>query len=221
MKKPAVSFSRLNAYELCPKKFYHNNVAKDVSPVFGSAADYGKEVHKALELRVKKGKKLPMHMTHLEKYAAKFANPKPKPDEILTEQQLAITEDMGPTGWFDRDVWFRSIVDYLAIKGSDAVLVDYKTGRMSDDFTQLQVSACILFLFRPELERIKLMYWWIKDKKITSEVITREDTVEVWNMLMPRIESYNKAHRTDTFPKRQNFLCKRNCEVKDCPLNGI
>lgn len=217
----AWSFSRLNNFELCPKKYYHLMYKKDVFEATNDTLRYGNEVHKALELRVSKNKRLPMHLTHLEKFAAKFAKPANKPDEILVEQQLTINEQMEPVGWFDKDAWCRSIIDYLAIKGTSALLVDYKTGKQKDDFSQMFLAGAMLFLYRPDLERITLTYWWIKDRKFSSELILREDMQSVWNDFLPRVAAYEKAHKTDTFPKRQNFTCKNYCAVKDCPLNGL
>ena len=109
----AWSFSRLKNFEQCPKKFYHTSIRKDVIESQNDTMLYGNRVHKALELRVKNGKRLPMDMTHLESIAAKFADPKVKPDEILTEQQLAIDENYQPCDWFSKDTWTRAIIDYL------------------------------------------------------------------------------------------------------------
>ena len=216
----AWSFSRLKNFEQCPKKFYHTSIRKDVIESQNDTMLYGNRVHKVLELRVKNGKRLPMDMTHLESIAAKFADPKVKPDEILTEQQLAIDENYQPCDWFSKDTWTRAIIDYLAIRGDSAVLVDYKTGKMYDDFTQLKMAAALLFLFRPEINTIKVVYWWTKEKSITSDYFCREDMPELWSELLPRVERYNKAFDADEFPAKQNYLCKRYCPVKQCKWHG-
>ena len=219
-KELAWSFSRLNSYEQCPKKYYHSSVARDVVEAENETLRYGKEVHKALELYVSKGKRLPMHLTHLKTLADKFKSPDPKPDEILVEQQMAITRQMSPTGWFDNDVWARAIMDYVAIRGSNAVMVDYKTGRMKDDFTQLKLAAAMLMLHRDDIDTVQVVYWWIKEKAITSEFLCREDMQEIWNEFFPRVERYEEGHRKEEFPARAGFLCKNYCPVKQCKYNG-
>lgn len=221
MKRPAWSFSRLKNFEQCPKKFWHTMIKKDVVEPINDTMSYGQEVHKALELRVKKGKRLPMHLTHLEPVAAKFAKPSVKPDEILTEQQLAIDADMQPCDWFSKDAWCRAIIDYLAIKGNNAVLVDYKTGRMYDDFTQLELTAALLMAYRDDIDTVQVLYWWTKEKKVTSSVVCREDLPDVWNKFLPRLKKYDEAFRHDEFRARQNYLCAKYCPVKACPYNGV
>ena len=216
----AWSFSRLKNFESCPKKFWHLMVRKDVRQDENDTLRYGKEVHKALEDRVKKDKRLPMHLTHLEKVAKNFASPPHKTDEILTEQQLAITKGMEPTGWFDKDVWVRSIIDYLAITGDKALLVDYKTGKMYDDFTQLKLAAAMLMLHRPDINTVTVVYWWIKDKKLTKDYLCREDMAEIWNELLPRVKRYDEAHTADEFPAKSGYLCRNWCPVKQCKFNG-
>jgi len=216
----AWSFSRLKNFEQCPKKFWHLMVRKDVIEQTNETLTYGNEVHKALELRVKKGKELPLHLSHLERYAAKFADPAPKPDSILTEQQLAINENMEPVGWFDHDVWVRSIIDYLAINGSDALIVDYKTGKLQDDFTQIKLAAVMLMLHRPKIDTVGVVYWWTKERKITRDYVAREDMQEIWNELLPRVDRYNRAFVGEEFPARQNYLCKNYCPIKQCKYNG-
>ena len=69
----AWSFSRLNGFETCPKKFWHTSVRKDVKEGESEAMRYGKMVHKALEKRVANGKPLPLSLRYLDKYAKLLA----------------------------------------------------------------------------------------------------------------------------------------------------
>jgi hypothetical protein len=216
----AWSFSRLNSYEQCPKKYFRISVQKDIKEPASEVLAYGDEVHAALKDRVAKGKDLPLHLSHLEPLASVFSNPKPKPLDIVTEQQLAITKDFKPTGWFDKDVWCRAIIDYCALYPVSALIVDYKTGRQSEDFTQLKLCAGMLMLHRPKIESVKLVYWWVKDKVATSDYVHRDDMPEVWSEIMERVKRYDAAHEETNFPARQNFLCKKHCPVKDCGFNG-
>jgi len=213
----AWSYSRLNSYETCPKKFWHTAIEKNVKEPESEAMRYGTEVHKALELRIGKGKKLPMHLTHLEKFAVKLADPS---REILTEQKLAITDEFEPTGFFDKDVWCRAILDLSLISGDTAILIDHKTGRISDDFTQMKLAAAMFKLFRPEIKNITIVFWWIKEKTFTQQVLTEEDINDLWNELLPRVSAYNEAFKRDEFPARSNGLCRKYCWVKTCPHNG-
>lgn len=215
----AWSFSRLNNYEICPKKFWHTSVQKDVREGEGEAMRYGKLVHKALELRVGKGTPLPLNLQHLERYASLLAD---SDGEKLTEQQLAIDNMFNPSDWFSKETWCRAIIDLAIVKDIHALVLDYKTGKISDDFTQLRLAGIMLLLHKPEIQTVELGYLWTKDKKLTRDdtCLTRADIKRVISDLMPRIKKYEAAHRTESFPARPGFLCRKYCPVKACPHNG-
>ena len=215
----AWSFSRLNNFENCPKKFWHESVRKDVPFEESEAMRYGKMVHKALELRVGKNKPLPLNLRYLDKYATLLANAKGKK---LCEQQLAIDASFEPCDWFSKQTWCRAILDLAIVKGSHAVVFDYKTGKISSDFTQLRLAGVLLMLHMPEIQTVDLSYLWTKEKKITSyeDTLSREDIKTVVLEMMPRIKKYERAHRMESFPARPGFLCKNWCPVKQCPYHG-
>jgi len=219
-RQTAWSYSRLNNFETCPKKFWHTSVRKDIRDADGEALRYGKMVHKALEQRVSKGTPMPLNLRHLEKYAKLLADANGKK---LTEQQLCIDNMFNPCDWFGKEAWCRAILDLAIIKGSHAIVFDYKTGKISYDFTQLKLAGVMLMLHEPEIQTIELCYLWTKDKKLTRDEdghLTRNDIKTVILDLMPRIKKYEKAHRTESFPARPGFLCRKYCPVKQCPYHG-
>lgn len=218
-RQTAWSYSRLDGYETCPKKFWHTSVNKDVPFEETEAMRYGKLVHKALEDRVGKNKPLPLNMRYLEKYAGALAS---ATGEKLTEQQLAIDTAFEPCDWFSKETWCRAIIDLAIVNGPKAVVFDYKTGKIKDDFTQLRLAGVLLMLHMPEIQMVDLAYLWTKEKKITRYewTMTRDDIKTVMAELLPRIKKYEKAHRTESFPARPGFLCKRYCPVVACPHHG-
>ena len=218
-RQTAWSYSRLNSYEICPKKFWHSSVRKDVVEAESEDMRYGKMVHKALELRVGKKKPMPLNLRYLEKYAATLANAS---GEKLTEMQLAIDANFEPCSWFAKETWCRAILDLAIVKGSHAIVFDYKTGKISDDFTQLRLAGILLMLHMPELQIVELSYLWTKDKKVTSyeRQLTRDDIKAIVLEFIPRLKKYEKAHRTENFPARPGFLCRKYCAVTACPYHG-
>lgn len=216
-KNIAWSYSRLTNFEQCPKKFWHLSVAKDFKEPESEAMRYGNKVHKALEKRISEDRPLPSELAHLEPIVAKFAS---APGKKYAEQQLAINDNMQPTGWFDKDVFARAIIDLAIVSGNKALIVDWKTGKMHDDFTQQRVAACMFFIFHPELQEIDLMYYWIPDKKPTVESIRRADVKHVWTPVLRRVRNYIEAHEAHDFPPRPSGLCKRHCPVTSCPYHG-
>lgn len=218
-RQTAWSYSRLNNYETCPKKFWHSSVRKDVVEAESEPMRYGKLVHKALELRVSKKKPMPLNLRYLEKYAKILADSK---GDKLTEQQLAIDNNFEPCDWFSKQTWCRAIIDLAVVRVPHAVVFDYKTGRISDDFTQLRLAGVLLMLHMPEIKTVDLSYLWTKEKKMTKyeRTLDREDIKTVMLEFMPRLKRYEKAHRTEAFPARPGYLCKKYCPVKACPYHG-
>jgi hypothetical protein len=96
------------------------------------------------------------------------------------------------------------------------VLFDYKTGKISSDFTQMRLTGAVFFQHHPEVEQLKLVYLWIKEQKPTIEVMHRSEIPNVWTALLPRINKYQQAFSKQEFPPRQGWHCKW-CPVKACP----
>lgn len=211
------SFSNLELFEMCPKKYYHLRIKKDVQDKGNPMSDYGFEAHKHFEGRLVKGKKLPMDLLHHEKFLAKLVAAK---GEGLGEQKLALTRDFQPTGFFDTDVWVRGIVDYTKHNAPHIVIVDHKFGKVKEGFTQLKLMVAMLFAYLPEMETATGMYYWAKEKRITSIKFTRADLPDIWSEFLPRVEQMELAVKTTDFPAQQNFLCKKYCPVKSCPHHG-
>ncbi len=214
----AWSYSSLDLFELCPKKFYHAKIARDYKEVFGKEADYGKEVHKKFEDRLISGKRLPLDLTHHEKILARLAN---APGEGMPEQKLALTIGLEPTGFFDNDVWVRCIIDYVKVNGKVLLIIDHKTGRQKEGFDQVDLQAAMMAAYMPEIENFIVGYYWTKTKTIITTKFTREGVTEVWNNFLPRVEELQAAVRHDEYPDTKNFLCKRHCVVKSCIHNGV
>jgi CRISPR/Cas system-associated exonuclease Cas4 (RecB family) len=214
----AWSYSRLTSFETCPKKFWHTSVQKDFKEPESDDMRHGKKVHKALERRIGFNEKLPNELSYLEPIAAKFSK---SHGTKLVEQQLAITPDFEPCEWYGPNVWARCIIDLAIVAPPHAVIVDWKTGKQSDDFTQQQVAAAMFFLFNPDVETIDLMYYWIKDRKPSIRSLARSDAKIVWAAAVKRVLRYTMAHQQANFPPKPSGLCKRHCPVMSCPYHGV
>ena len=137
MSKPfAWSFSALDTFEVCNKKYYHLKVAKDVKDEDNQASVDGKFVHDAMKLRVIEGVPLPVQLRQHEKVAARFAI---APGQKHGEMQLALNHKLEPRSWFGKDVWVRAIIDLLIVQGTTAILVDWKTGKRKERYDQLRL----------------------------------------------------------------------------------
>ncbi len=207
------SYSRLNSFELCPKRFFACSIQKSFKEPETPAMNDGKAVHKALELRVGKAKPLPAYLGHLEPLAGALAN---SPGRKLCEFQMAINEQLAPTSWFAKDVYCRAVADLAIVNGTIAAMFDYKTGKKSDDFLQLKLTATLLFQHEPEVNKIRAAFVWTQDRTSSPVDITRPETADVWSELAPRIARFQKAFVDNDFPPRPGWPCKK-CPVRTCP----
>jgi hypothetical protein len=217
MKKFAWSNSALETFERCPKQYYHLRIAKDVYEKPNQTTSYGQEVHKAFENRLVKNKPLPLDLRHHEKTLSRLYD---APGDGMPEQKMALTRDFQLTGWFDDDVYVRGIIDYVKVNGAVALVIDHKTGRMHDNFEQVNLMAAMLSVYLPEVEKFNTAYYWTKTKQLTSSVVRKEDVPEIWAAILPRVDNMEAMVNEEEFPARQNFLCRKYCPVKSCKYCG-
>lgn len=216
MKKPfAWSYSALTRFENCPKQYYHISVAKDVKDEDTEWSKEGNEVHAALFNRVVHGKPLPLKWRMYETVAARFANAN---GEKHGELKLALNRDFEPVDYFASDVYMRAIIDLLIVRGTHAIVADWKTGKIKDDFTQLAMSAAVMAQYMPELETFDIAYVWLKHKNVSRKSYHRNELLGMWADLIRRAGRIEDALKTTDFPAKQSGLCKW-CPVRQCPLH--
>lgn len=217
MKKFATSYSALSRYENCPKQYYHINWKKDVKDEYGDseAGQEGNAIHQAMFARVTQGHPLPFGFRPYERWASKFASAE---GEKLGELKLAITRDFRPTAFFADDVYLRAIVDLLIIRKESkrAIVIDWKTGKVRPDYTQLALMAAMVSVYDPTIEVFDTCYVWLKHNNLTRETYTKTKLLGVWGELIPRIDRLEQATKTTDFPAKPSGLC-RYCPVKSCP----
>ena len=217
MAKPfAWSYSVLGRYETCPKQYYHINLKKDVKDEYGDsdAGAEGNAIHAALFKRVVKGNPLPLPFRYLENLAARLAATE---GEKHGELKLALNRDFQPVGFFDADVYVRAIIDLAIVRGTHAIVIDYKTGKIKPDFTQLAMSAAVLSRWMPGIETFDLAFVWLKHQNVSKESYAKGDFRAVWADLLNRAGKLEQAVKVVDFPMKPSGLCKGYCPVKSCP----
>jgi hypothetical protein len=214
--KFAWSNSVVAMYEVCPKQYFHVKVAKDAKDEDTSFAHDGKVVHDALKSRVIDGKPFPLPLRYLEGIAAKFATAE---GEKYGEMKLCLNDKYEPVDFFAKDAWVRSIIDLLIIKGDRAIIVDWKTGKTKEGFTQLELTAAMLARYMPEIAHFTVVYVWLKEREITKRMLTLSMLPDVWNGWLARIRPILEARKTTSFPARPSKMCDY-CPVKQCPHYG-
>ena len=221
MANPPWTYSQLDSFENCPKKFYHLKVARDIVEPPTVHTEWGTRVHTALEDYVKDGTPLPEGMTQWDGIAAKL---KALPGEKHTEIQFAIDANFQPCAW--KGSWSRGIADLLVIHKDKALVADYKTGKRKPT-EQLDLYANYVFHHYPEVNVVTTGFIWLKEKKVDwnsgrpdKQPITRGEVPVVWAEFLPRVRKLESAYERDKWPAKTSGLCKAWCPVLSCEFNG-
>jgi hypothetical protein len=213
------SYSKLKNYESCPKRYFHVDVEKTVKEEESEQLAYGNAIHKALAEAISGKAPLPKHFGHVQGWVDKVTGG--VTGKILVEQQLAIRQDFSPTEWFGRDAWYRGIADVIKVVGPVAIVLDWKTGKILEDGVQLALMAQCVFSHHPEIQKIRTEFVWLKEDATTRADFAREDMVNVWNGVLPRVQTLEAAHKGANFPPKPGYLCRKWCPVTQCPHHGV
>ncbi len=215
------SFSKLKAFEQCPKQFYHEKVLKEYPFVQTDAIIYGNEFHKACENYIGDEEPLPEKFMYV-KSALDTLND--KRGVKLCEKKLGITADLEPCDFYDKRVWFRGIADLLIIDvvGDVAWVVDYKTGKSAKyaDKGQLELMALSVFAHYPDISRVKAGLFFVVAKDLVKETYKNLDKATLWKKWMVNYARMETAFEADVWNPRPSGLCRRHCQVTECPHNG-
>ena len=215
--KLAHSYSALKQYELCPKRYYHQRITKEVKDDPGTATLYGERVHKQLEDYLKApATGLPEETAALKPLCDTVVGNTKDGGMLLVEQEYTLTSDLQPTSWFAPDAWLRFKLDVLAIRPNGrAIVIDWKTGKRRPDFDQLEMFAIAVFSFWPSADRVSSMFVWTKENATDKETYKREHLDDMWTRLLTRIHRVEKSLETDNWPAKPSGLCKF------CPCKGF
>lgn len=218
MEEVAWSYSRINTFAQCPKKYQHLYVLKDVSEEESESMRYGHELHKAAEHYIKDG--LPLEgkfrfMQHtLDTLNAIHGK---KHCEFKMGVAKIADEDYEPCGYFDSNIWLRTVADLLIINGSMAHLVDYKTGSSAKyaDTKQLDLMAASVLVHFPEVQTVKSALAYVVSKDFIKKNHMREDLVKYMNTFRPELWRLNGAMKNGVWNAVDSPLCGW-CPVESC-----
>lgn len=213
MKPLPWSHTALEDFVNCPRAFSEKRVFKTVKEEETQAIIWGKIVHKAFEDRQADGVVLPPELAQHEEYMAMI---EAMPGQAWTEKKIALNRSMNPCGFFDKDVWFRGVIDYTKVHDGHALVLDYKTGKPHSKFGQLKLFAIHTFLQFPEVETADVKFYWTKTMTTTGERYRREEMGDLWKPFISNLRQYVEAFKTDTWQPRQSGLCAGFCPVKSC-----
>ncbi len=210
------SFTSLSDFKNCPWQFHETRVTKRIVRVQGEDAKWGTYVHKQFELRQATKDPLPPELAEHEAYMTRLDN---IPGErVWVEAKVALNRQAQPCEFFAKDVWWRGVIDWKKLAAADRriALVDYKTGKVKDEFDQLTLFALHTFALYPDVDIVDTRYYWTQTSEETRKVFGRAEIAALWAKFVPDLKQYKQAFDTDTWQKRQSGLCAGWCPVTDC-----
>jgi hypothetical protein len=213
----AWSYSSIKTFDQCPKKYFHLKVVKDIKDTPGEAAVYGTDFHEAAELRIKNGTPVP---PKFKRYADVVETLAAFPGQKYTELKLGVRvtgTGYEPCGFFDKDVWWRGIVDLLIVNGETAHMIDYKTGKNAKyaDMKQLDLMAGAVFVHYPHVKKIKSGLAYVVSNEFPKKNHVAEQRDEYLSVFDKQLDQLETAMQNGVWNPKSGPLCGW-CPVVKC-----
>lgn len=215
MKPNAWSHSALDTFENCPRQYHETKVLKRWPFETSEAMQIGRDVHKAFENFLLHGTELPRDLKVHEEFLTGFKN---LPGALAGEERLALDTQLRMCDYFGPDVWYRGQVDARKRDSAAGVsyILDHKTGKVKNDYTQLKGFAMWEFLTQPEIHTCKVEFYWTQIRGTNGETYHREQLPEILQFFAVKLNRFADAFLTETFVPKQSGLCAGWCPVTDC-----
>lgn len=130
---------------------------------------------------------------------------------------MAVNRNLEPVEWFASDVWIRSIADVLVVDGATAYCLDYKTGKVKENPTQLQLFAAMVFWHFPDVQTVKTSFIWLKFNETTNAKYERRFLGSLWQALEPRFSKVQEVIELGVFDTKPSGLCPWCAAKEICP----
>ncbi len=216
-KPPAWSHSALDAFENCPKQYQETKILKRWPFVETQEMRWGKEVHKAFENFLLYGTPMRADLQMHVEFLTDFKN---QPGELRGEERIALDTSLQRCDYFDkqRQVWYRGQIDAVKrhFEAGHSHILDHKTGKQKNDFSQLKGFAIFELLTQPRIHTVKVEFYWTQTRATVGETYHRAQLGELLGEFTPRLQRFASAHREGNFPPKQSGLCNGWCPVTNC-----
>src|SRR6185295_10268285 len=230
VERRAVSFSALNNFTNCARKFHAYDVAKIVKEPESEAQREGYRVHEAMAEFIATGRRLPKEYERYADWVATMLSNHPA-EKVLVEQKWACTFELEPCEYFDRKKkpWLRTVADLLVLnpETGTALSVDWKTGKEPDPRYellpagfQLRLVAMMVFLRYPSISLVESKFIYLNEGVSTRYDMHRSDLKLFIPMVYEHAGLIQRAVRENHWPPRPSGLCKRHCGVTACEYWG-
>lgn len=216
MTKITWSYSSIELFKQCPHKYYRLRVIKDIQDPPTEHTDFGIAVHKACEDFIGSGVPIPEEYSFAIEPLEKIKKLK---GAHFCEYKMGLTRDLESCDFFDKNVWWRGVADFICISDDTAKCIDYKTGKSSKyaDTKQLEILSLAIFKHFPQVKKVKAgLIFLVAGDFIPAEYEADKEGV-YWTKWLTDAAKLEKAVELQVWNPRPNFTCRGWCPVIDCP----
>ena len=216
------SHTALSCYATCPRQFYHKYVAKDAVREETPALRHGREVHDAIKEAFDRSAP-----HHAPESARKLVKHILAQGGFQSEWKIGATAEGAPCAFAAPGVYFRGIPDVVLVKGDEAVILDWKTGKVREDPSEIEGFACLVKAHMPFITQMSGFYVRLKSGELGAK--HKLDWRKRWSTIQSDIASIRAAvgkaclpnlAEKNIWPMKPNGLCKNHCSALKCPNNG-
>jgi len=197
------SWSSLQSFETCPHRHNLTKITKEVVEPSTQALVDGRAVHKAMEDGLN-GKPV---MSYYAKYRPIIERVRAAKGQKHPEVKWGVTSSFQRTGFFDKNVWARGVIDVAVVGEKTGVMLDWKTGKPKIDSDQLKLFSAAAFGMYPFLRQVKAGYVWLDHDRIDVEQYQPEDVPIIWQEFIPRVQRMQIAQERNDWPVKPSGLC--------------
>jgi hypothetical protein len=236
-KQIAWSWTRLETFEQCPRKFQGSYITKDFPQPDFDAPHFlkGRAVHEVLEHYIADGTPITTPILHKDKkgqvheFKVDLLFLMPLLDKLRSAQgtevelQVCYDQELNEISWFDKRAWCRVIFDLIVVVGDFCLILDWKTGKVKQYSDQLKLFAGAAFTKYPNVNRVLSAYVWCEhptQKPVWAEYTRAKDAYSIWEEFGDRAELIQMANESGNWPAKKNMFCKwcdalpSQCEFK-------
>tara|TARA_R110001606_G_scaffold368972_1_gene524888 strand:+ start:114 stop:776 length:663 start_codon:yes stop_codon:yes gene_type:complete len=213
------SYSSLSLFSQCARKFHRLRILKDIVEPESRHLTYGKEVHQVAEEYGRDNKEIPEEHKFIQPHIDTLLG---IAGDKFFEHKMALTADLEPCDFWDKEAWWRGIADFISVDNKNAFLVDYKTGKSARyaDNKQLEILSLAIFNHFPEVECVKGGLLFLVSEEFKQATFYREEEEKYWATWDTELARLNMSFEADTWNPTSNFTCRKFCPVLDCEYNG-
>ena len=231
MKYSPYSFSKINLYEQCPRKYKFQYIDKLGVWIPNIATERGSFIHLLLENHTKDKKtKFKFHIATEEQQKECFdifttfldsdIGKETMVSDAIAELSfgMKITETgLDICNYGDKSALFRGKIDHTIFKDKDTIrVIDFKTGKVSPFPMPLQLIMYAIYLFYkyPDVNTIETLFLYVEHLEEKQYIFKREHLTASTEKLLEKIIT---IENDETFDKKPSALCSY-CDFKTVGL---